>query len=421
MRNAVLLGSLSLVMLCVWLSAVAPAIGHDRPAPVPLGGGLLDNETSDSRPTDLEATLRALAQRRLAEAGPGGLVVAAVYGGRSEVVGLGDSGRPDGQPPDGQTLFQIASLTKPFTGTILAELTRAGQLSPTDPLHWHLPRKVQAPDYEGWPIRLVDLATHTAGLPNVPETPRFSWSRLDDPSNPYKPLSREELSDWLSAYMLPVPPGLRFRYSNAGMAVLGEALASASGTSYEQLLKRIVTDRYGLKDTTLHLTAEQRARKASGYARGGTVPDWEAPAMQPSFGLYSTADDMLRWLRVNLGDCTVAPACDEPSLATLALAQSVQVDGRSLRDPGTLGHGAMALGWFVAWAADGTPILWHSGSTGGFNAYMALSRAHGWAAVALTNSDPDRVIADRLVGDLIREFEGGMESRQVVVRHSVTR
>ncbi|WP_207436486.1 serine hydrolase, partial [Sabulibacter ruber] len=82
-------------------------------------------------------------------------------------------------------------------------------------------------------------------------------------------------------------------------------------------------------------------------------------------------------------------------------------DGRALRDPGALGQGAMALGWFVAWASDGTPILWHSGSTGGFNAYMALSRAHGWAAVALTNSDPERVVADKLVGDLIRAFEDG--------------
>lgn len=351
----------------------------------------------------LRDTVAALAERRLAEAGPGALVVGVIMDGRTVVVGRGDSGRPDGGPPDGRTVFQIASLTKPFTGTILAELVRAGRVAPTDPLARHLPQRVRAPDYDGRPIRLLDLATHTAGLPNVPETPRFSWSRLEDPRNPYKPLTREEVASWLSGFSLPVAPGTRFRYSNVGMAVLGEALSSAAGTPYETLLRRVVTDRFGLKDTTLRLSAEQRARKAAGHARGQVVPDWEAPAMQPSFGLYSTADDLLRWLRANLGDCD--GGCDANAAATLALAQSVQVDGRVLPDPGALGQGAMALGWFVAWAGDGTPILWHSGSTGGFNAYIAFSRAHRWAAVALTSSDPDRVAADRVVGDLIRHFE----------------
>lgn len=263
----------------------------------------------------------------------------------------------------------------------------------------------------------------------MPETPRFSWSRLEDPRNPYKPLTREEVASWLSGFSLPVPPGTRFRYSNVGMAVLGEALSAASGTSYETLLKRVVTDRFGMKDTTLRPSAEQRARKAVGHARGQIVPDWEAPAMQPSFGLYSTADDLLRWLSANLGDCVpeggkpsnanpaanpaASPAgtgCDAGTAATLALAQSVQVDGRSLSDPGVLGQGSMALGWFVAWADDGSPILWHSGSTGGFNAYIAFSRAHRWAVVALTNSDPDRVAADSVVTDIVRRFEARQEA-----------
>ena len=209
------------------------------------------------------------------------------------------------------------------------------------------------------------------------------------------------------------------------MAVLGEALSSAAGTSYETLLKRVVTERFGMKDTTLRPNAEQRARKAVGHARGQAVPDWEAPAMQPSFGLYSTADDLLRWLHANLGDCPApsgsalsgggsATGCDAGTAATLALAQSVQVDGRTLTDSGALGQGAMALGWFVAWADDGSPILWHSGSTGGFNAYIAFSPAHRWGVVALTNSDPDRVTADIVVTDLVRRFEARAEVASVL-------
>ncbi|UKJ73444.1 serine hydrolase [Azospirillum brasilense] len=392
MRGPVL-GVVSFLTLTVWATAPAPADGV--------------------APDRLREAVTALADRRLAEAGAGSIVVGVIRDGRSLVVGRGDSGRPDGGPPDGRTLFQIASLTKPFTGTILAELIRAGRVAPTDPLARHLPKPVHAPDFDGTPIRLLDLATHTAGLPNVPETPRFSWSRLEDPRNPYKPLTREEVGAWLSGFSLTVPPGTRFRYSNVGMAVLGEALSTASGIPYETLLKRVVTDRFGMTDTTLTPTAGQRARKAVGHARGQVVPDWEAPAMQPSFGLYSTADDLLRWLRANMGDCTGLgkAACDEETAGTLALAQSVQVDGRALRDPGALGQGAMALGWFVAWAADGTPILWHSGSTGGFNAYIAFSRAHRWAAVALTNSDPERITADRVVGDLIWQLERAAERR----------
>lgn len=133
--------------------------------------------------------------------------------------------------------------------------------------------------------------------------------------------------------------------------------------------------------------------------------------MLPAFGLYSSADDMLRWLSANLGDCPGRAAgpdgqgCAPAASATLALAQTVQVDGRALADAGSLGAGAMALGWFVAWAGDGTPIHWHSGSTGGFNAYIAFSKAHRWGVVALTNSDPDQVTADRVVIDLVRHLE----------------
>ena len=398
MRRPVV-GVVSFLALWGWLGGWTPVPAADPPVVSRDGGrdgglGLRDAVT-------------AMADRRLTEAGPGSLVVGVIRNDVKVVVGRGDAGRPDGGPPDGRTLFQIASLTKPFTGTILAELARAGRVAPTDPLARHLPKPTHAPEFDGQPIRLLDLATHTAGLPNVPETPRFSWSRLEDPRNPYKPLTREEVASWLSSFSLPVPPGTRFRYSNVGMAVLGEALSTAAGTPYETLLKRVVTERFALKDTTLRLSAEQRARKAVGHARGQVVPDWEAPAMQPSFGLYSTANDLLRWLRVNMGDCpaVTGSACDDGTEATLALAQSVQVDGRALRDPGALGQGAMALGWFVAWAGDGTPILWHSGSTGGFNAYIAFSRAHRWAAVALTNSDPDRVVADKVVGDIINHFE----------------
>ncbi|WP_431862341.1 serine hydrolase domain-containing protein [Azospirillum sp.] len=343
---------------------------------------------------------------RLAEAGAtgGGLVVGVIQQGRALVTGYGSIGRRGGPRPDGRTVFQIASLTKPFTGTILAELIRAGAVAATDPLDRHLRQTPHVPAYEGRPIRLVDLATHTAGLPNVPETPNFSWSRLEDPRNPYKPLTPAEVDAWLSGYELPVPPGTRFRYSNVGMAVLGEALSTAAGTSYEELLKRIVTERFGLRDTTFRLSAEQRVRKAVGHAQGSEVPDWEAPAMLPSFGLYSTADDLLKWLRVNMGDCP--GGCGADTVGTLALAQTVQVQGPSLVDPGSLGHGAMALGWFVAWARDGTPIYWHSGATGGFNAYMAVSRAHRWAVVALTNTDPERTVADKVAIDVLRTFEG---------------
>ncbi|WP_042693263.1 serine hydrolase [Azospirillum sp. B506] len=406
MRRRLLWGVLGVLLWSVPLGPTG-AIGLDRrtdPQPDPL----------------MEAATHSVEAWRL-PAGGGSLVVGVIRGGRTLVIGRGEAGRPDGGPPDGRTLFQIASLTKPFTGTIMADLMREGRVAPTDPVQRHLRRLgplpvAHVPDYNGRPIRLRDLATHTAGLPNVPETPRFSWNRLEDPRNPYKQLSRGELASWLSGYRLPVPPGERFSYSNAGMSVLGEALAAAAGQPYETLLKRLVTDRFGLRDTTLQLTAEQRARKAAGHARGRIVPDWEAPAMLPAFGLYSSADDLLRWLAANLGDCRAGPAagpngrgCVPSVAATLGLAQAVQVDGRSLVDPGSLGSGAMALGWFVAWATDGTPIHWHSGSTGGFNAYIAFSKAHDWGVVALTNSDPDQAAADHAVIDLVHRLEARPE------------
>lgn len=360
---------------------------------------------TDGTADPLPVILRTAALMHQDEAGPGGLVVAAVRDGETAVVGVGRTGRGGADRPNGRTVFQIASLTKPFTGTVLADLMRTGRVDAADPLERHLRRPARVPHFGSRPIRLLDLATHTAGLPSVPETRRFSWDRLEDPRNPYKPLTREEVEGWLAGFDLPVPPGTRFRYSNVGMAVLGEALEAAAGHGYGELLERVVTGPLGMRDTVLALSAEQRGRKAVGFARGEPVPDWEAPAMQPSFGLYGTADDLLLWLRANLGDCG-GRACPAELAATLALARYVRVDGRSLADPGALGQGGVALGWFAVKALDGTPILWHSGATGGFNAYMAFAPAHGWGVVALTNSDPERVVADRAAREVIRRMEG---------------
>lgn len=361
-------------------------------------GTPLDALAVAGRESDSDRGITALLDQHLAGAGPGAVVVGMVSDGKVSVVGRGDPDRPDGGPADGRTLFQIASLTKPLTGSLMARMMVRGDITADDPLYRHL--DLIPPAAGRPPVRLIDLATHTGGLPSVPETGQFSWSRLADPRNPYKPLSRSEVRHWIAGYQPAVPRGTRFVYSNVGMALLGEALARVAGVDYAALLEREITAPLGMTDTVLTLNAGQKGRKATGHAAGQPVPDWEAPAMQPSFGVYSTVDDMLRWLRANLGNCGERPCSPELTQA-LTLAQVPLRQGRALFDPGALGDGAMALGWFVAPAGDGTSILWHSGSTGGFNSYIALSPSHGWAVVALAGTDPKKVVADQVVKDLV--------------------
>src|SRR5688572_24477142 len=175
-------------------------------------------------------TIRKLLAERMAHNGVG-VVVGIIEPAGRRVVVYGKSAASNDRPLDGDTVFQIGSVTKVFTGLLLADMVQRGEVKVDDPASKYLPSGVRMPE-RGRPITLIDLSKHWSGLPSMPTN--FS---LDARPNPYEAYSVEELYQFLSSYELPREPGKQ-EYSNLGVALLGRLLARHAGMEYEELLKQ---------------------------------------------------------------------------------------------------------------------------------------------------------------------------------------
>ena len=219
-----------------------------------------------------------LAERAMGSGRRIGLVVGCLAGGEQRVVGYGRLRREAQDPPDGGTVFEIGSITKVFTGLLLADLAEQGLVGLDDPLASYLPASVRVPTRGGRQITLGDLASHAGGLPRNPKGTLRRW--LGDRHNPNAGLSVEELYAGLARTRLRRRPGQRVKYSNLGAGLLGQALARAAGQPYEALVRERICVPLGMPDTVVTLTGEQTARLATGYTRRGRpAPRLELPSL----------------------------------------------------------------------------------------------------------------------------------------------
>jgi serine-type D-Ala-D-Ala carboxypeptidase/endopeptidase len=318
-----------------------------------------------------------------------GLVIGCLAGGEQRVVGYGHV-RADAQDlPDGGTIFEIGSVTKVFTGLLLADLVEQGMVGLDDPLAGHLPASARVPTFKGRQITLGDLAGHAGGLPRDPRGTLGRWLR--DRRNPHAALSVEELYAGLARTRVRRRPGERVKYSNLGAGLLGQALARAAGQPYEQLVRERICLPLGMPDTMIVPTGEQTTRLATGHTRKGRpVPPLQLPALAAAGALRSTATDMLRLLRANL----------DPARTPLA----AQLERTQLPRLRVARHAEVGLGWLIAHPPGAAgPVLWHNGGTGGFRSFAAVARETGTAVVVLSNTARS---VDRLGLRLLKALAG---------------
>ncbi|MFE9190993.1 serine hydrolase domain-containing protein [Micromonospora sp. NPDC007208] len=320
--------------------------------------------------TDLDLLVRRTAER-LARRGVGA-VAAAVTADSVVVHGAGSTGGPAPTVPDASTVFEIGSITKIFTALALARLSLAGTVSLDEPLQDLLPPGASVPTWAGAEITLSHLATHTAGLPRLPAgLLRRALTHPGHP-DPYRDCTTDRLLAGLARTRLRSRPGRRFRYSNLGMGLLGLALARRVGTTYETLVTDAVCRPLALDDTGVTVDADRLAQGHS--ARRRPTPRWNLAALVGAGGLCSTAGDLALLLRAHLRDG------GELAEAT-ALCQRIEhrVDGSR----------AVHLGWLSHrpdLTTDGPREFWHSGTTGGYAAYLAFDPQNRTGVLALSNT-----------------------------------
>lgn len=297
-----------------------------------------------------------------------GIVVGVIEPTGRRVVAYGSLDKGDKRPLDGDTVFEIGSVTKVFTSLLLADMVQRGEVALTDPVAKYLPPGVKMPERGGRQITLQDLATHTSGLPRMP-----SNFTSKDPANPYADYSVEQLYQFLSSYQLTRDIGAQYEYSNLGGGLLGHILARRAGMDYEALVRTRICEPLGMKSTGIALSADMNARFAVGHDQSlQTVASWDLPTLAGAGALRSTANDMLSFLAASLG-YTKSPLA--PAMAAMLTVR---------RPTGTPGL-EIALGWHIL-TKDDREIIWHNGGTGGFRTFIGYDPKNRVGVVALSNT-----------------------------------
>jgi CubicO group peptidase (beta-lactamase class C family) len=274
-------------------------------------------------------------------------------------------------PPGADTVFQIGSVSKVFTSTVLAVLVETKQASLDEPVSALLPKTVKVPSDGGKEITLVELSTHTSGLPHMPTNMKLTAETLGDP---YATYTSDQLYEWLGGLTLDHPPGVVYAYSNAGAGLLGHALSLRAGKPYEALVHDLVTEPLGMDATAITLAPALAARLASGRdANGDPQGPWHFDALAGAGAIDSTAGDLVRFVRANLDPASV----NDATLRAAILATHEQHAPR----PG----GGVGLGWHIG-LDDLTALRWHNGETGGYHSFVAFDEEKKLGVVVLATS-----------------------------------
>ncbi|HEV2691239.1 MAG TPA: serine hydrolase, partial [Bryobacteraceae bacterium] len=213
-----------------------------------------------------------------------GIVVGTIDPKGRQVIGRGRVSLDSNQEPNGDTIFEIGSITKVFTSLVLADMIERGEVKPDDPVAKFLPSTVTVPSRNGRQITLLDLSMQISGLPRMPNN-----FRPADLANPFADYDAPKLYDFLSHYTLTNNIGEKYLYSNVGVGLLGHALSLKAGSSYEQMVRKRILEPLGMTSTTVTLSAEQKKRMATGHdATLKPVKNWDLDALAGAGAIRST-------------------------------------------------------------------------------------------------------------------------------------
>jgi len=351
-----------------------------------LAPARIPGQTSDS---GWMKRLDALIQKGLDEYHVPGLAVGIVLDGNLAYArGFGQVtlSRPGAVTPD--TLFHMASVTKPFVATAIMQLVEQGKIAQDDPVTKHLPYfRLDDPRYKSVTIR--QLLNHTSGMPDVKD---YEWNKPQ-----YDEGALERYVRSLKDEKLLWDPGARFAYSNIGFEILGDVIAKVSGMSFEDYVERQILKQVGMSSSTMLWERADTKRLANGYTKGASS-DRSASALipvaaypynrphNPSSDLFSSVNDMARWAMVNLNRGELdGKRILKSSTYDLMWKPTAEVEfcrGGPCRKPGSF----VGISWFLE-EKDGRLIVSHGGGDDGFISAFILVPSRKFAFVMMTNSD----------------------------------
>ena len=273
---------------------------------------------------------------------------------------------PGGRPVNEHTIYEIGSISKVFTGILLAKEVLDGRVGLEDPIEKFLPDSLKVAVLGDRNITMGSLSDHTSGLPRMPDN--FTPA---NPGNPYADYTEQQLYAFLSGYSPSRMVGTQYEYSNLAQGLLGQLLARIHHISYEDLLVQHIAGPLGMTETRINLSNRMQAQLAPGHNDGNIVENWDIPTLAGAGAIRSSASDMARFIAANLG------YIESPLKPALELSHKVR--------HAKAGMMRVGLGWHIKGGLKGD-VYWHNGGTGGYRAFAGFVKDTGKGVVVLTNS-----------------------------------
>jgi D-alanyl-D-alanine-carboxypeptidase/D-alanyl-D-alanine-endopeptidase len=349
---------------------------------------------------DLSDSIRALLRDHIdLDKKSVGIVVGIVDERGGRVISYGQMDNEQSSPVDGDTVFDICSITKTFTTLLLQGMVEAGKMDLDAPAAKYLPKSVRLPTWHGKEITLLNLATHTSGLPrDIGNLEPQNWR------DPYIGYTINKFYAFLSGATLHWEPGTKYEYSNVGMQLLAHAIELKAGTNYETLVRDRICRPLQMESTCITLSRSLQARLAPGHnPPNQRVPPEHFETLLGAGGLHSTANDLLKYLAANLG------------LRKSSLIPIMQKT-HAIRFPHADSELDMALGWSVS-HFPGADFMGHSGRGIGYRALIAFDPKRKRGVVVLSNSYDDDRLYDIGWTLLQTDWESARSAKVVKIDH----
>lgn len=300
-----------------------------------------------------------------------GLVIGIVKEGKTFIKGFGLTQKGGDIVSDSTTLFELASVGKLFTTSVVQIGVEKGDFNWDDKISKYLSSKVNIPP--AYDVTLRSLATHTSGFPSLPKN---MIDKMTDDKNPYKNLSINDLYDYLKTCNENTAIG-EYNYSNFGMGLLGHILELRYGKKYEDIVVAEICSKLGMTHTIITLSEDNKRKLVQGYDENGNPnPVWQDTVLAGAGSFLSTATDMVKFIQANL-------EVHNSSISSSLMACHTQQLG-----------GETGLGWhlsngFIDEMLGNKGVLWHNGMAGGYSSYLAIDPVSKCGIVILANDAKD--------------------------------
>lgn len=277
----------------------------------------------------------------------------------------GEKSRGSAQLPENSSLFEAGSVTKTFTGLLLAQAITENKIKPGDDIREYLPGRYPDLAYGNTPITVMHLVNHSSGLPRLPAN--ILAQENFDSLNPYKNYTEKMLFQDLRSLVIDLPPGTTCNYSNYGMAVLGKILEKVYKKSYSTLVKEKILDPLRMNNSCIDMSPLQEKKLLQGYnANGSDTKHWDLSVFQAAGALHTSAEDMLNFLEFQLLENDTA----------CKLSHKITFDKNE----------KMAMAWHILSQKNKANLYWHNGLTYGFSSFCGFYPDTKLGIVILSNA-----------------------------------